>query len=201
MKKTGVLLSLAVLPVFSYIGQLYRGGDGIDGVLEGFSLASLRGYMEYALWLDWGSLHSMAAAVMVGPGVLQGRTFSILFWPLSNILNFSGPSAGIYMTTALLGFGDRAWGFHATLIGDAYVNFGLFGVLATAVIFGVALRILYAQVRLQITNTAIYALAAVYSVRILYVSIAEFPHALVTLCFAIFVVQLGRALTLPSVTK
>lgn len=200
-KKWAFALGLPALPVFSYVGQLYRGGGGIQGVVEGFSLVSLRDYMEYALWLDWGNLHSMAAAIMIGPGVLGGRTFSLLFWPLTEFLGFAGQSAGVLMATTLLGVRDRPWGFHATLIGDAYLNFGLWGVLTATVIFGMALRILYAQVRPSVSNTAIYALAAIYSLRILYISIEEFPHALATMCFAVFAVQLGRMLTLPSVAR
>jgi hypothetical protein len=94
------------------------------------------------------------------------------------------------------GSGREKWGFHATLIGDAYLNFGLVGVLAATIIFGIVMRILYLHIRVKVSNIGIYALAVGCSLRLFYVSIENFPHVLVILAFTVFVVQLGRLLTL-----
>jgi hypothetical protein len=200
------VLGIALLPVYSYLGQVYRGGQGLEGVLaQGFSIATLVDHMKYSLWVDWGSLHSMAAATMIGPGVLGGYTFTVLLWPLSKILQLPGRSAGVYMAEELVGFDESApadvrsrWGFHATLIGDAYLNFGLLGVLAATIIFGIVLRILYLQIRLKISNIAVYALGLACALRLFFVSIENFPNVLVIMVFTVFVIQIGRLLTLRS---
>jgi hypothetical protein len=200
-----LIVGIALLPLYSYLGQIYRGGQGLEGILaQSFSIAPLIGYMKYALWVDWGNLHSMAAATMIGPGVLGGHTFSVLLWPFAKFLGLPGRSAGVYMVETLIGFdaspasgsGREKWGFHATLIGDAYLNFGLVGVLAATIIFGIVMRILYLHVRVKVSNIGIYALAVGCSLRLFYVSIENFPHVLVILAFTVFVVQLGRLLTL-----
>jgi hypothetical protein len=197
--KFWLVLSVPLLAIFSYVGQAYRGGLGIQGVVEAFSLSGLVDYMKYALWIDWGTLHAMAAAVMIGPGVLEGRTFSVLLWPLAEFLGLSGKSAGVFMVQMLLPDSlERKWAFHATLIGDAYLNYGVVGVVITTIIFGIILRILYDQIRVNVSNTAIYAIAAVQSVRLFYESIEKFPETMVLLAFAVFVAQLARGLTLPT---
>jgi hypothetical protein len=201
------ILGIALLPVYSYLGQVYRGGQGLEGILaQGLSIATLIGYMKYSLWVDWGSLHSMAAATMIGPGVLGGYTFSVLLWPVSKFLQLPGRSAGVYMAETLVGFDEslgsdtrERWGFHATLIGDAYLNFGLLGVLAATIVFGIVLRILYLQIRVKLSNIAVYALGVACSLRLFYVSIENYPNVLVILAFTVFVIQLGRLLTLRSV--
>lgn len=194
------IIGVALLPVFSYIGQIYRGGTGLEGVAEEFSLSSLIAYMNYAVWVDWGNLHAMAAATMIGPGVLKGRTFAVLFWPLSKFLGL-GQSAGVYMAQTLVGIQDHQWGFHATLIGDAYLNFGLIGVIVATIVFGIVLRILYGQIRVTITNTAVYAFAMVYSLRMFFESIEEFPETLFVLGFVVFAARLGRGLTVRPVER
>ena len=183
------------------VGQIYRGGLGVEGIRQTFSLSSLIDYVNYALWLDWGNLHSMAAATMIGPGVLGGRTFSALIWPLSELLGIPGKSAGVYMVQTLVGIQDRKWAFHATLIGDAYLNFGLTGVLVVTMVTGIVLRILYVQIRTLLSNKAVYALAVVGSLRLFYESVETFTETLTLLVFAVFVVQLGRGLTFRPVTK
>ena len=146
----------------------------------------------------------MAAAVSIGPGVLEGRTFSVLLWPFLEFLGLPGKSAGVFMVQELLpGFiVERKWAFHATLIGDAYLTIdGVVGVVITTMIFGMILRVLYDQVRVNVSNIAIYAIAAVQSVRLFHESIEKFPDTLVLLVFAVFVAQLARGLTLTTMVN
>jgi Putative O-antigen polymerase len=199
LMKVWLVLSIPLLLIFSYVGQIYRGGLGIQGVVQAFSLSALIDYANWALWVDWGNLHAMAAAIMIGPGELEGRTFSILLWPLSKFFDVGGKSAGVFMVQTLLPHYvlERKWAFHPTLIGDAYLNYGVVGVVIATVIFGILLRILYDQIRMNVANTAIYAIAVVQCLRLFYESIEKFPETLVLLVFAVFIAQLGRALTLP----
>jgi oligosaccharide repeat unit polymerase len=203
--RIALVLGVVLLPVYSYLGQVYRGGLGVEGVTaQIFSPSAVLQYLSYSVWLDWGHLHSMAAAVMIGPGVLGGQTFSVLLWPLSKILQLPARSAGVFMVDELLpdyGTVSRGkWGFHATLIGDAYLNFGSVGVIGATIIFGILLRILYGQIREQLSNTAFYGLALVCCLQILYISIQDMADAILILGFGIFVVQLGRFFNVPSVS-
>jgi hypothetical protein len=199
--KIALILGIVLLPVYSYLGTVYRGGLGAEGVAaQVFSLSAVLQYLEYSLWLDWGGLHGMAAAVIIGPGELGGLTFSILLFPLTKILGLPGRSAGVFMVDTLLPgpATRRKWGFHATLIGDAYLNFGALGVVAATIIFGILLRLVYGQIREKLSNTAFYGLATLCLFQIFYISIENVPDAYLILAFGILVVQLGRFFNVPS---
>lgn len=189
-----VVAGLAVvLPIFSFVVQLYR-GLGVEGVRELFSLATLAEYVEYAVWADWGQLHGLAGAVVIGPGVLEGRTFVSLLWPLSKILDLPTQSAGILIAERLFGFAGKKFSFHAALIGDAYLNFGLIGVVIVTVIFGAIVKELYARMRHGQVNKAIYALFLVYSMRIFFEGVEEYGEMLMVLIFAVSVLHFAEIL-------
>jgi len=199
--RVAFIAGFALLPLFAFVGQIYRGGLGVEGVAETFSLTSLIAYLNYAVWVDMGNLHAMAAAVMIGPGVLGGQTFSVLLWPLSKFLALPGQSAGVLMVESLVGLQERKWAFHATLIGDGYLNFGVIGVLITTILLGVVLRILYEQIKESVGNFAIYSFAFIYCIRIFYESIEVFPEGLWVLGVAVLVAQLARFLTPQSTAQ
>lgn len=189
-----VALLAVVLPVFAFVMQVYR-GLGAEGVSETFSMSSLVQYVQYAVWADWGQLHGLAGAIVVGPGVLEGRTFATLLWPLSKLLDLPTQSAGILIADTLFGFrsGPR-WSFHAGLIGDAYLNFGLIGVLVVTIVFGAIVKEVYVGMRQGRVNKALYAVIIVYSVRIFFEGIEEFSEMLVVLIFACMVIYFGQIL-------
>jgi oligosaccharide repeat unit polymerase len=188
-------VGLVLLPVLSYVGISYRGGEGMNAFAQLFSLSALADYVNYAVWVDWGQLHSLAGAIAVGPGVLGGQTFSYnLLWPLSQFLDLPGKSAGVLIVQTLLGESERSWGFHATLIGDAYLNFGFMGVLVVSVALGLVLKVIYAGFRRGNISGAYYALAAIYCMRIFFESVEKFGEALVVLIFAFSVIRLGETL-------
>ena len=160
-----------------------------------FSLSALADYVNYAVWIDWGQLHSLAGAIVIGPGVLGGQTFSYnLLWPVSQFLDLPGKSAGVFIVQSLLGESERSWGFHATLIGDAYLNFGILGVLLVTATLGVILKVLYVGFRQGQIDSAYYSLAVIYSMRIFFESVEKFGEALVVLIFAFSVIRLGETL-------
>lgn len=187
-------LIIALLIVFLNAGQLYRGGLGLKGILQALSISALLNYVRWAVWTDLGQLHSLAGAVEIGPGVLGGRTFLALLWPLSEIFNLPGRSAGIFLAERLVGLGERKWGFHATLIGDAYLNFGLIGVFIVTTVFGLILKTFYAEFRRGSINVAFYALTMIYSIRVFFESIEKYGEALTVLSFALFIVKFGQTL-------
>ncbi len=186
------ILVIGLLIVFLAAGQLYRGGLGARGIVEALSISTFIDYIKYTVWVDIGQLHSLAGATKLGAGVLEGRTFLALLWPLSEILSLPGKSAGIFITQTLVGFGERKWGFHATLIGDAYLNFGLIGVFIVTTIFGMIFKMLYAEFRGGSISNAFYALFVVYGIRVFFESIEKYGEALVVLCFAFLVAKLGQ---------
>jgi len=193
--RTVFALTLVLLPVLSYVGLSYRGGEGMNAFARIFSLSAFAAYVNYAVWVDWGQLHSLAGAIVVGPGVLGGQSFSYnLLWPVSQFLDLPGKSAGVLIVQTLLGESERSWGFHATLIGDAYLNFGIAGVFVVTAILGVILKVLYVGFRQGRIDSVYYSLAVIYSMRIFFESVEKFGEALVVLIFAFSVIRLGETL-------
>jgi oligosaccharide repeat unit polymerase len=186
-------LGLLLLIAFSYVGQIYR-GSGVEGVEELWSLTSLAEYLEYATWIDWGQLHALAGAVAIGPGVLEGQTFLSMLWPVNKIITLPMRSAGVFIVDTLVPSSEHKWSFHPTLIGDAYLNFGLTGVFVVTIMFGTILKGLYVEKSVRPMNNAIYALSLVYAFRIFFESIEKFGEMLVVLVFACVVIHCSRIL-------
>jgi len=201
--KTGMILAIALLPAFLLAGQLYRGGQGLEGITNALSIDAVSDYVKGAIWVDWGQLHALAGAAAIDrPGVLGGGTFwRTLLWPLSErIIPISGRSAGVFITDTLVGFGGgRKWGFHSTLIGDAYLNFGLGGLFVVTALFGVLTKRLYLGWKQGSIDSVFYTIALLYSARIFFESIEKFPEAMVVLVFALAVTRVGQVTFRPSV--
>jgi hypothetical protein len=199
----GCFVSVVLLIIIFYAGQLYRGGAGVEAITKAFSVTDLLEYVQEAVWVDFGQLHSLAGAVVIGPSVLDGKTFVALLWPLPKIFNLQGRSAGIFITETLIGFGatEKAWGFHATLIGDTYLNFGLIGVMVVMTVFGMGLKIIYVEHKMGAVNSAFYALSVVYSIRIFFESIEKYGEVIIVLSFAFIVIKFGQIFSTISPTK
>ena len=86
------------------------------------------------------------------------------------------------------------WGFHATIVGDAYLNFGLIGVFVVTTIFGMILQMLYRGFRGGMINDALYALATVYSMRMFFESVEKYGETMIVLVFAFLVINFGQML-------
>jgi oligosaccharide repeat unit polymerase len=189
----GILFGVWVL----YVGSLYRGGLGVQAFSESLSLWGLWQYIEGSIYLDLGQLHSLAGAIAIGPGVLGGQTFvASLTWPLEKFLPIPGRSAGVFIIDTLVGFvGDQSkWGVNASLIGDAYLNFGMVGVAIVMSLFGALLKILYLKFRQGSLHSAVYVLAILSGLQAFVVSIEVWPQAMITLAFAIFLISLGNTI-------
>jgi oligosaccharide repeat unit polymerase len=192
------ILIAALIPIIlvwlSYVGSMYRGGLGSRALVEGFSLAGLWAYVQGSIFTDLGQLHSIAGAIAIGPGVLNGHTFyGSLTWPLSAFLPIPGRSAGVFIIETLVGFGKgEKWGVNASLIGDAYLNFGLTAVVLVMLLSGALLKLLYVKFRNGSLHIAIYAIALFSALQICFLSIDKWPHALVTLAFTYFLILVGN---------
>jgi hypothetical protein len=187
-----LVLSVVLGTWLFYFGAMYRGGHGIGALTESLSLQGIWSYLKYSVFADFGHLHSLAGAIAIGPGVLQGATFfGSLSWPLTEVLSIPARSAGIYIVETLVGFPQERWGLHASLIGDAYLNFGLFGIMLIMPLFGMLSKLLYAKFRAGRLNVAIYAFAAVYGAGIFLKSIETWPHILTGLVFMWVIIRLA----------
>jgi len=199
-KPIHVLLAFAGVLFFlwiSYVGVLYRGEAGAQAFSESLSLSGLSEYAEHSIFTDIGQLTALAGAIAIGPGVLGGQTFIGSFtWPLGKFMAIPGRSAGVYIVEALAGFSDdeHRWGVNASLIGDAYLNFGLGGVAIVMAVFGTVLKLLYLKFRQGILHPAIYALALISSLQAFVVSIEVWPQAVITLGFALAVIYSGSTI-------
>jgi oligosaccharide repeat unit polymerase len=178
----------------SYIGSIYRGDLGARGLVEGLSLSGLWAYVQSSIFTDIGQLHGLAGAIAVGPAVLDGQTFFGSFaWPLTRFLPIPARSAGVFIVEMLAGFQPRTekWGVNASLIGDAYVNFGLWGTAGVMLLYGALLKAAYLRFREGRLNLVIYVLVALYALQIFWVSIEVWPQALTVMGFTCFMMFLG----------
>jgi hypothetical protein len=179
-----------------YVGGLYRGGLGIRAFAESLSLSGLWQYVEWSIFTELGQLHSLAGAFAIGPGVLAGQTFiGNLSWPLEKFFPLPGRSSGVFIVETLVGFtGETKWGFHASLIGDAYLNFGLGGVGIVMVLFGISLKLLYVKFREGILQAPVYTLALLHGLQIFLASIEVWQQTLTVMVFMLFIILLSRTI-------
>lgn len=204
MKHVLLMTFLAlILLVVLIVGKLYRGGAPLSEFVQQDFGYTLLLSLYFTLITDLGHLYSLAGATMIGPGVLGGRTFVAMLWPLSKFLNLGGKSAGVYIVETLIGFPEEEgpsdqrekWGFHALLIGDAYLNFGLLAVVLLTIIFGIILNAVYVKFRQSVVPDVLFVLFVIYSViYIFYISIEKFGEMLLIFGFAIAVIKLGGVL-------
>ncbi len=190
------LILFAVLSV-SYIGAMYRGALGARAFSDGLTLSGFWEYLQVSIFTDLGQLHSLAGAIAIGPGVLGGQTFiGALSWPLNKFIFIPGRSTGVYIVETLLGFAteDDKWAVNASLIGDAYVNFGLGGVAVVMLLYGIVIKTLYLQFRRGRLHAAVYVLALIYSLQMMWASFEVWPQALTVVGFTFGLIFLGETL-------
>jgi len=165
--------------------------------LEALSVSGFLQHVEESIFTDLGQLQSLAGAIVIGPGVLDGQTFyGSLSWPLNSVLSIPGRSAGVFIVEELLGFGkyQERWAFNASLIGDAYLNFGFSGVVMVMLLFGALLKLLYLKFRQGKLHCAIYTLAVLSAVQMFWVSIEVWPQALTVIGFAVSLIFVGSTI-------
>jgi len=188
------IILLALLWI-SYIGAMYRGEFGAQAFSEGLTLRGLWEYLQVSIFTDLGQLHALAGAMAIGPGDLGGQTFfGALSWPLNRFIFIPGRSAGIYIVETLLGFAAESekWAVNASLIGDAYINFGLCGVAVVMTLYGAIVKTLYLRFRQGRLHAAIYVLAFIHALLMMWASFEVWPQALTVCLFAYGLIFLGE---------
>lgn len=86
-----------------------------------------------------------------------------------------------------MGVKDPGWGFHPSVIGEAFVNFGPAGVVLVGIAFGLIGSVLYRKLQRGRLPLFAYGIAAIYLVRIFFESIQKWPEALVVLSVALLI--------------
>ena len=193
---TAILVFFGATWLFHFVA-LYRGGQGLGALGQTLSVAAIWEYLQYSIFIEFGHLHSLAGAVVIGPAVLGGQTFlGSLTFPLSKLLPIPGRSAGVYIVETLLGFHtEDRWGVHASLIGDAYLNFGVIGIMVVMPLYGMLMKLLYSKFRTGKLNAAVYAFAVVYGLNLFLKSIEAWPHMLVGLVCMLVIIRLAKFFT------
>lgn len=177
-KKLLLVCAPLAMIIFSYVGQNYRGTDSGSsrgpGVVEDFGR-----YLAGPFAVDAGALHSLAVASKQPPGVLEGKTFpAALTFPVSRWA-LQGRSTGVFLVEGVIGKPQRKWGFSPTIFGEAYVNYGLLGLVLIPGAIGFLFQRLYSRVQSGRTSVLFYALLSVYGLRIIFESIEKWPETLV----------------------
>jgi oligosaccharide repeat unit polymerase len=189
-----VVLGIPFMVWIAYFGQLYRGGLGLGGFFDSFSLPGLWGYFREAIFTDIGHLHALAGAVVLEPGLLAGTTFvHRLLWPLSDVLELPGRSTGIVIRELVVG-SKEPWGLAASLMGDVYVNFGVLGIPIVMGLYGLLSKMMYVGFRRGSIHPVVYVLAAIHSVGMLISGIDLWVYASTILAFTLLTISLGRFL-------
>jgi hypothetical protein len=192
---TGRLLKIGAAALLvlwiAYAGSLYR-TVGIRGFGQALSFDRFATSYSFVALNDLGQLHALAVLTRLEPGVLEGKTFISLLWPLSDLLDLGGRSAGVFTVEQTIGFYDERWGFHSSLIGDAYLNFGVAGLVAIMLMAGAALKAIYIRFLQGRMHAVVYSLALIYSMRIVFESIDKWGEALLVVGVAAVLVWFGR---------
>lgn len=186
-----VLVGLVALLWLAYVGTLYRGGAGIRAFRDAASLTELTQAADYLFIVDVGQLHALAGATIIGPGALEGGTFSVLLWPFNELLDLPGRSSGVFIVENTAGLVGRRWGFHPTLIGDAFLNWGLPGALAVPTAAGWLAHQMYARFRRGRVSPILYALALVYGMRLFFESIDKWGEMVVVLGTGLLLIRVS----------
>jgi hypothetical protein len=182
----GVLLGGAI-PAFYYLGSAFRGGAGLSLFTEGVteSTSPPGEYLVGFFAAELGQLSSLAGAVAIGEGVLGGLSFTTLLFPLNMMLHIPGRSCGMFLAEELMNLPSaHLAALHSTLIGDAYLNFGLVGMVLVLGLAGFALKSLYAWFREGRVPLACLCLATIYAVRVFGEEINKWPEMMIVLTCA-----------------
>lgn len=191
-----VLIGLPLAAWAAHVGQLYRSGLGFRAFVESLSLSGLWAYVRTAVFTDVGHLYGLAGTVFVGPGVLAGKTFLYsLLWPISQALELAAKHPGVLVVEVLQGGVDRKWALATSVIGDAYLDFGIVGVSVVMVIFGILLKAAYVKFRRARLSLPIHVLSVVFALQIFYGSITAWSYAVVVLGSSLLLAGVGHALS------
>lgn len=187
-----ILLGCAVV-WFLFLGNLYRGGEGLEAVGQAVRLEGFAGYAQRSSLVDIGHLHALAGAQTIAPGVLEGRGFiGSLTWPVSVWTGYSARNSGVLIAEETLPGTRLDWGFLPSLPGDSFLNFGYWAVFLVPFLFGAILAKAYSRLHCGRLSPFVYSVFVIYMIRIFFESISKWPEALVVLLTAVILDRLGQ---------
>jgi hypothetical protein len=192
-----LMAGLGTVCAFLLIG-LYRQGYDLEASADEMASHAWTNLAMTALFVEIGQLHTLAGALLLGEGVLGGASLTTLLWPLIEFIQLPNRSTGVFIAEELIGFHDRPWGFHGSLIGDLYLNAGAIGVIMGCALFGFALGRVYSAFRAGVIAAPTYVLVVVYCIRIFFEALDKYPEFLTVLAFLACIRLLGRLLAMAA---
>lgn len=175
---------IIVMPYLLLAGTMYRNGLGVSAFRAAADIQRLSDYTSIAFIQETGQVYALAGAARIGPGELNGQTFTVFLWPVSDFIGMHGKSTGSYIIEELTG---RTFGIHPSIIGDIYLNYGLILIPFLLIIFGIIIRALYILFRSNILPLSIYSITAVNFIRIYFESSDKYKEALTIFLFCILI--------------
>jgi oligosaccharide repeat unit polymerase len=177
----GAALLFTCILAFYYLGYVFRGGAGVS-ILTSGTAGSDRSFGDYVVGFfaaELGQLSSIAGAIHVGGGVIGGKSFTSLLFPLDKLLDLPGRSCGVFLVQKLQDLPPGSGAVHSTLIGDGYLNFGFTGMIVVMFIAGLAMQLFYRLFRLGGIHVSVLAVATVYAVRVFGEEINKWPELII----------------------
>jgi oligosaccharide repeat unit polymerase len=164
----------------------YRSGVGADDI--SYSIASL-----YASFIsEIGQIHSLAASAQFAGALSDDGAWTNLFWPLNSMLGSGARSGGVFVVESLLDdfSSGRKWGFHSTMIGDAFLGFGSIGVVVFSFIFGGVLGASIRWYKRGLVQYSFLILLFIELIRVIFETMDKLPEVYVTMVFYYIVVKI-----------
>jgi hypothetical protein len=144
-------------------------------------------YLSYIA--EIGQLHSLIGVSNFSGNLMDGGSWSNIFWPFNVWLGIGARSGGVFVVETLLDdfSSGRKWGFHATLLGDAYLGFGFFGVVLFSMFVGFIIAKFsrdYVDLKIQLP---FIVLIFIQILRLIFESMDKLPEIYITVIMYIFV--------------
>lgn len=186
-----ILMGLVVVFVAM---SVYRSGAGLEGAAGLYSDGGIFTAIYLSYISEMGQLHSLAAISEFPGELLYTGSWTNIFWPLNSFLKTGAQSGGVFVVESLLDSFDsgRKWGFHATAMGDAYLAFGIPGVVFIGSLLGGLLgsvTIAYLRGRVEL---AFLVLLYIEMSRVVFESMDKLPEIYTTMAFYFIVRKLCR---------
>ena len=143
--------------------------------------------MSSATYTEIGQLHSLAGIAKLGGANIpfESSSFTVLLYPFNRVFSIADTNGGVYILRGLTGWDD--WGFHATLIGDSFANFGIIGIIIVNIIFGYLLHSIYVKrFSKNIFSTLFYIITFIYMLRIYNESIQKYQEWFTVIFYFLF---------------
>lgn len=188
-----VLISMALfsLVIFLILGS-YRSGVGLSmDLVAGFRFGEkLLGsfYSEIGLYQSLVSISRY-------PGELMWTgAWTNVIYPFNHMLGLGSRSGGVFAVQ--MGLDDfssgRAWGFHASIIGDSFLAFGLPSVAIFSFLVGYLMSESMYRLRNGKISDALFLLVFLAFVRVTYESMDKIPEIYITLTMYILLERFTR---------